>query len=171
MSKCAVCTTKKPTLECGLCHSAICKSCTDFVDQSTFRYAPQIPNKLQASPTYCLNCYTTDVMPEIEKYENLLAEAKEIRVYDITQTKETRLLKRLEPVIEVNGCVDTQEATMKLAFITAKLGFNCMIDMRLKTTKTRDSNNYQSSEVTGSAIPTHLDESKVMRDRTFSDPN
>jgi hypothetical protein len=109
-------------------------------------------------------------MPEIEKYENLLAEAKEIRVFDITQTKETRLLKRLEPVIEVKSCVDVPEATLKLAFITAQLGFNCMIDMKLKTSKIRDGS-YQTSEVNGSAIPTHLDESKVMRDRTFSDPN
>lgn len=170
MSKCAVCTTKKPTLECGLCHAAICKSCTDFVDDTTFRYAPQIPNKLQVSSTYCLNCYTTDVMPEIEKYQKILAEAKEIRVYDITQTKETRLLKRLEPVIEVKNCLDVPEATLKLAFMTTQLGYNCMIDMKLKTSKVRDGS-YQTSEVTGSAIPTHLDEAKVMRDRTFSDPN
>ncbi len=170
MSKCAVCTTKKPTLECGFCHAAICKSCTDFVDDSTFRYSPQIPNKLQASSTYCLNCYTTDVLPEIEKYQALLVLAKEIRVFDITQTKETRLLKRLEPIIEVKNCVDVPEATLKLAFIAAKLGFNSIIDMRLKTSKIRDGS-YQTSEVTGSAIPTELDENKIMRDRSFSDPN
>lgn len=169
MSKCAVCTTKKPTLECGICHSAICKSCTDFVDENTFRYAPQIPNRLQGSSTYCLNCYTTDVIPEIEQYENLLAVAKEIRVFDSTQGKETRLLKRLEPTIEVKGCSDVPEATLKLAFITAKLGFNCMVDMELKTAKIRDGS-YQTSEVNGTAIPTHLDEAKVMRDRTFRDP-
>jgi uncharacterized protein YbjQ (UPF0145 family) len=171
MSKCSICTTKKSTLECGLCHCATCKNCTEFITEETFRYADQFPQKLVQSPTYCLNCYTTDVLPEIESYEKMLEQAKEIAVFDITQTKETRLIKRLEPTITVKNCLDQPEATLKLAYIAAKLNFNSIIDMNLKTVKIRDGS-YQTSEVNGTAIPAHVSESKLLKDRSLrTNPN
>lgn len=171
MSTCAVCNHKKAPLECGVCHSKICKSCTEFLLPDTFQYIDQLPQKFGDALAFCMNCYTVDVLPEVEKYQEILAIAENIRVFDISQTKETRLIKRLEPPISVKHCLDVQEATMKMAYIAARLNFNSIIDTDIKTTKIRDGS-YQTSECSATCIPANVSEEKLMKDRSLrSNPN
>lgn len=167
---CSVCGKTKAGLNCGVCNCTLCKSCAEFLPQGELQYIDVRPAKLD-SGLFCVNCYTTDVVPEIEKYEEILARAKDIAVFDITQSKETRLLKRLEPPITVEHCLDPFEATMKMAYIAAKLNFNSIVDTNIKTIKIRDGS-YQTSECSGVCIPTLLSEAKLLKDRSLrSNPN
>jgi RNase P subunit RPR2 len=167
---CAICGKAKTTLDCAICESRICKNCAEFITPETFQYADVLPPKMEHTNAFCSHCYTTDVLPAIQTYEDMVAVAKDIRIFDRTQTKETRFIKRLEDPIYVSHCLDAKEATMKLAFIAARMNYNSIVDVEIKTVKIRNGS-YQTSEASGTGIPTNVDDSKLMKDRSFTDPN
>lgn len=169
-SKCELCANKNPQFQCGICHCHICKKCTQFLDEDAFKYIDVRPPEM-TSQTYCETCFNDKVSPEILKYEEILEQANDIRIFDITQTKETRLLKRKEPKIKVEGCLDKEEAQLKLAYQAAKLGFNAVIDVEIKLKKIINGR-YQTSEASGVGVPVQVTEKKLVKDRSFrSDPN
>lgn len=169
-AQCAICSSKKVSHECGLCHCSTCKACTSFLDSESFRYIDVKPASME-SLNYCLECYAQKVLPELHDYEDNLAIAKEIAIFDITQTKETRLIKRKEAEIKVQNCVDREEATLKLAYQAVKLGFNSVIDVDLKFIKIVDGR-YQTSEISGKGIPANVSNRKLVKDRSIrSNPN
>lgn len=169
-AQCAICSSKKVSHECGLCKCSTCKACTSFLDAESFRYIDVRPANME-SMTYCLECYAQKVLPEVQAYEDLMEIAKEISIFDISQTKETRLIKRKEAEIKVEKCVDREEATLKLAYQAAKLGFNSVIDVDLKFKKIVDGR-YQTSEISGKGIPANVSDRKLVKDRSIrSNPN
>ncbi len=155
MSKaCSNCSRIKANLECGLCHSILCKSCTQFVDEEAFSYLLKIPKDL-THQAYCFSCFEQKVRPEKEAYDQDLEKAKEISVFNKAQHKLTRHVKRIEPALQVRNCADEKEATMRLAFLAVKLNFNALLDIELEYEKVR-SGSYQKLIWHGSAIPANL---------------
>ena len=167
---CYLCQKPKATLDCGICSEAICKSCTRFLDEDSFSFLKKVPQKLSHT-TYCEPCFHSDVEPQFENYNRTLETAKNIAVFMKNQGKETRLIKRLEEPVQVVNCADHDETLLRLAFFAAEKGYNAIIDVELKSEKVRNGS-YQTSSWTGTAVPTQVDDAKLMKDRSiWSNPN
>lgn len=162
-SACTICLTGKAALQCSGCMCVVCKSCAQFLSPDEFHYADQKPQNLNGD-IYCYNCHTSTVLPEIEKYRHILSKAEDVRIFDRTQTKETRLMKRAEKPLSVQKCSDPHEATLKLAYLAALKSFNALIEVDVKTIKIRNGS-YQTSESSAIGIPTNISDVKIQRDK------
>jgi len=159
------CGKLKPSLECGLCKTAICKSCANFIESDQFSFLPQVPAELSHS-TYCGACFSEKVAPELESYSLLMEKAREITVFEKSQGKETRLLKRTEKPLRVEGCADHDETVLRLAFFAAQKNFNAIIDVNVKAEKVRNQS-YQTTVFSGTAVPTDLQTHRLVKDRSI----
>lgn len=167
---CADCQKTKAPLSCGLCAKSLCKSCTQFLEEESFSFYLSLPAVLRHQ-SYCLQCFSQSVQPELDRYEELMVQAREILVFEKSQSKETRLIRRDENPVRVNDCIDRDEAVLRLAFQTVQKGYNAIIDMDLVGKKViRDG--YQKTYWSGTAIPTQVSENKLLKDRSLrSNPN
>lgn len=137
--------------------------------ETAFQFTPTRSKELSHS-TYCTVCFDQHVSPALTNYETTLAQAQEVLVFDKTQGKETRFVKRLEKPISVEG-VDEQDVTMKLAFIAVEKKYNALVDVDVKAVKVRDGA-YQTMAYSAKAIPANVSDRKLMKDRSlWSDPN
>ncbi len=167
---CCVCQKPKTTLVCGVCQQDVCKNCTVFLEPEQFSFLQNKPDFLQSS-AFCSTCYTEKVSPELAKYEDIMAIAKDILVFEISQGKETRLIKRKEAKLTVTECPDRNETMLRLAFMAAEKGFNAIIDVDIKSKKVKEGK-YQHTMYSGTAIPAHVTDRKLVKDRSiWSDPN
>lgn len=168
--RCTTCQKTKAQLNCGLCQQIICKNCAQFVEEDTFSFFNTIPVELSHG-VYCGPCFDAQIQPEIEKYNQAMEAAKNIRVFSKTQSKETRFISRKEALLKVTDCPDRDEAVLRLAFQAAQSHFNAIIDMELSSRKVKNGS-YQHLLWTGSARPAQVCETKLMRDRAIWDnPN
>jgi hypothetical protein len=104
-------------------------------------------------------------------YDETLQKARNILVYEKSQSKETRLMKRKTPPIAVQNCDDYDETVLRLAFLAAKAGFNAIIDVHVTSEKVRE-NSYQTTIFKGTAVPINLNPNHVARDRAlWQNPN
>lgn len=166
---CAICQHKKTPYQCGICSDSLCKSCVQFLPETAFQFMQSRPQELNHS-TYCSVCFDQHVATALTNYEATLAQAQEILVFDKSQGKETRFVKRLEKPISVEG-VDEQDVTMKLAFIAVEKKYNALVDVDVKAVKVRDGS-YQTMAYSAKAIPANVSDRKLMKDRSlWSDPN
>ncbi len=167
---CCICQKSKTTLVCGICEQNLCKSCTEFVDGDQFAFLKTPPEFLKSS-AFCTACYIEKVEPELNRYNSTLAAAREIAVFEISQGKETRHIKRLEEKLVVTDCLDKEETLLRLAFFAAQMGYNSLVDTDITPKKIRDGS-YQHTIYNGTAIPANVSEEKLMKDRSFkSNPN
>lgn len=131
---------------------------------------PKRPAGLEHS-CYCNACYDQHVANALNDYEQTLAKAQEILVFDKSQSKETRLIRRLEKPLSVEQGLDEQEVTLRLAFMAAEKKYNSIIDMDIKATKVRQGA-YQTTIYSGKAIPANVSDHKLLKDRSlWSNPN
>lgn len=166
---CAICQSKKTPYNCGVCNDSLCKSCVQFLPETAFQFLTNRPSELSHS-TYCTVCFDQHVSTPLANYETTLAQAQEILVFDKTQGKETRFVKRLEKPVSVEG-VDEQDVTMRLAFIAVEKNYNALVDVDIKAVKVRDGA-YQTMAYSAKAIPANVNDRKLMKDRSlWSDPN
>jgi len=162
---CSSCGKAKANLSCGLCHTVICKSCAQFIEPDQFSFLPKVPKDLSYS-VYCDSCFTNQVSSEIESYNQKMTAAKNVAVYLKKQSKETRLIKRTELPVQVTDCPDHDEAILRLAFLAILANCNSIVDVQLTSKKTR-TGSYQSLLWSGSALPANIDESQLIKDRSF----
>jgi hypothetical protein len=120
---CVTCGKTKSLLECGCCHADVCKSCAQFLNEGTFSLMKEVPAELQHT-IYCYSCYLQNVEQPLAKYNELVEQAKEIMVFNKSQGKETRFIRRNEDWIEVKDCEDEDQVIMKLAFHAVEIGCN-----------------------------------------------
>ena len=131
-----------------------CKSCSEFVDRVDFEFAKD--TALFREPgSYCQNCYATHISPAKFDYDSMLEKAKEIQVYEIQQSKETRLMKRKEAMLEVKDVYDREDAILRLAFKAVIQKMNAIIDVDLKSVKVQNGK-HQHQVWSGKARPTHV---------------
>lgn len=157
-------------LECGLCKTSLCKSCTEFVEPSDFSFFTTLPEEI-VHGAYCSDCFISRVQPVIEQYNATLEAAKNINVYEKNQSKETRFLSRKEKAVSVENCPGRQEALLRLAFLTVQKGFNAVIDVKIDGKKIIKGT-YQTTVYSGSGVPSTVDERRVIKDRSlWQNPN
>ena len=158
---CCVCQKPKAKLECGLCHSPVCKKCVQFVDEGSFSYYDVIPKNLQLT-TFCGPCYSEHVVLEIAKYDQLIEQAKNISVFYKDQGKETRRMPRENKIFQIKACTDRDEVVMRLAFLAVLGGYTTLVDVDLQQEKIRDGS-YQTSSWHATGIPVKLEPDKLKR--------
>lgn len=94
-----------------------------------------------------------------------------MNVYEKSQTKESRLLKRTEKPVEIANCSDYQDVLMKLAVKAAQKGFNCLVDVQASSKKIKNGS-YTTVTWSGSGIPTQVREHHVIPNRAlWQNPN
>jgi len=167
---CSVCQKTKSLNQCESCGDTVCKSCTQFIGEDTFKYQVYKPKNVQHN-IYCPTCYNEYVAEAVDQYTNTLDAANNIIVFEKTQSKETRLMKRLEDPIKLQNETDRHDALMKMAFIAVQRHFNAIIDVEITPQKVRDGS-YQTTIYTCSAIPVTIEDRHIIKDRSFrSSPN
>jgi len=165
MSDCISCSNAKANLTCVLCAGALCKTCAHFTDELTFNFAVQQP----AAGTYCPACFDREIAPEIARYEDVLARAKDVNVFYRTQGKESRFIRRIEKPLKVEECDDKDETVLRLAFLAALSGFNALVDVDLDSRKVIHGK-WQTSKWRGTGVPARVDEEQLKR-RFAGSPN
>lgn len=172
MSQCVVCNKqlKADPLNCGHCHSDVCKSCAEFLSEESFKYADPKPIN-ENNKCFCKTCFNLEISPLLNDYEEMLSKAHDVRVFTKSQSKETRLIKRVAEPIKIQNGLDEQDVLLRMAFKTAVLNYNSIVDVDIKSTKVR-SGSYQTSTWAGTGIPAQVDDSKLVKDRSIRDnPN
>lgn len=165
-SVCCSCQSPKAPLTCGLCEESVCKKCAEFLDEEAFSWKTYVAPEFKHS-TYCRLCFDAKVAPEIEAYEALKEKAKEVFVFFKTESKESRLIKRLEDPIEVPECQDREETLLRLAFMAAEKDFNVIVDIEIDGKKVR-SGAYQTLVFSGKAIPSWVPPEKLNEKNRWS---
>jgi len=140
-----------------------------FIDDD--RFSLQTEQMSIPHSAYCPTCFEIHVAPIVIIYNQTVEKAKNIQIYESTQGKETRFLKRTEKPIHVEQCLDRAETLLRLAFSAAADGFNGIIDVEIKPTKIRNGS-YQTTIWSGTGIPTQIESRKIMKDRSLTkNPN
>ena len=169
-SGCTMCGKAKAPYLCGCCNDTLCKSCVQFMPDDAFQYMTNKPVEISHS-YYCNACFNNTVTPALSQYEEIAERARLISVFDITQGKETRFIKRKEKPITITTGLDEHDITMRLAYMAAEKNFNAVVDVDIKAVKVRDGA-YQTTAYSGKGVPTMVDPRKLMKDRSlWTDPN
>lgn len=114
-------------------------------------------------------CFEARVGPELDQYAGKMELAKNVNVFFSSQSKESRFVRRTEKPIRVEGCLDRDDAVLRLAFLAVEGGKNTIVDVCLTSSKIRDGS-YQTSEWAGVAIPAQVEEAQLQR-RFVGAPN
>lgn len=165
--ECVSCSDQKAKLKCKLCHATICKSCAQFMEDDAFLFLDPKPAEL-AHDTYCPGCYDRVVATPLANYEIDLERARALPIYLKRQSRETKWLDRKADPLTVVDWPDHDQAILKLAYMALKSGYNGMVNVTMLSTKIRPGN-YQTTIWTGQGTPVHMDESRMVKDRSFWD--
>jgi hypothetical protein len=154
-SQCDSCRVNKATHSCGLCHAAICKSCTEFLDSEAFSFMKNVPSELKHQQ-YCSFCYSSTVQPAQEIYAETMRRARKIFIIDKPRRRPLPLLKSSKEILCIEKCADREETLLRLAFFAAEMGFNAVIKVNIAHKKIRNGG-YQHTEWSGTGYPADLD--------------
>ena len=141
-SKCLICNSKKTALRCESCGDPSCKDCSFFIDEDSFELIQVLPESLQ-NKTFCSNCYNQHIGAQMDRYTQIMSQAKEVDVYSHKQSAETRLIKRVESPLKVRDYGDRETALMALAFMAAEKGFGTLVDVVIKSEKIGPGKSYK----------------------------
>ncbi len=89
-----------------------------------------------------------------------MEKAKNVMMFTKDQTKMTGHLKRKEDPISIQDCEDEEEVILRLAFLAAKEGFNCILDVNIKSRKII-SGSHKKTIFSATAIPITIEPSAV----------
>lgn len=153
MSKnpCSIC-SKKTQKQCGICEAYSCPTCSDTLESNFFRYLEDCPEELTHN-YYCHSCYVEHVEPAFHAYNEILERAKEMQVYfKKKHSKLVRLFKKAQKSISVVDSPDYDDMILHLAFLSAKLGFNTIINVETSSRKVHNGS-YKTILHSGTATP------------------
>lgn len=152
---CDVCLKNKTAIKCDECQCASCKKCSEFTMESFEEIQEMLPENLKAK-VFCPNCYMNKYESQFNDFYNTYLQAKDVKIYEKKLSAETRLIPRLEPALSVKDCADERDVMMRLAFEAASKGFNSLLDVEFKSTKSRDGS-YKFVVWSGSGVPANVD--------------
>lgn len=158
---CESCGAPKSVFECGICHKAICKSCSEYIDTNSFSFMSKVPAKLTQA-NYCRACFLDEIVPAQNAYEEMMERAKDVYFLTKAYPGYVRVLRRHTKRVEVKECDDRRETIVRLAFFAAELGYNAIIEAEVDRAKIR-MGKYQSSVWSGSAMPANIDGDQLER--------
>ncbi len=90
----------------------------------------------------------------MDAYNQTMEAAKNILVFEKSQVNEVRFFSKKQDIIRVVDCVDHDEAILRLAFMSAKLGFDAIIEMDISSKKVQI-DGYQKLVWSATARPTN----------------
>jgi hypothetical protein len=151
---CNGCRSPKVEKECELCGEWSCKKCLHFLDEANFAFWAEKAETLSKT-FYCSPCYDGQVTPELERYAEQLAQARQLNVIPKDYKGRAKILKKALVDVTVKDCPDREECLLRLAFRAMELGFNAIIEMELKSEKVR-MGAYQTSKWSGRARPAQI---------------
>jgi hypothetical protein len=159
---CTTCLTAKAPYNCKVCETPVCKKCAHFFSEEQIPYLPyQIPQDIRGGGAFCNACYNEKVAPVVDHYEATLARAREVFVFFVEESKETRLIRRSEKTFKVDGD-DKDDIVLKLAFLAALAGFNAVVDIEVTGVKRRDGS-YKLVSWSGSGTAAQVDAARHNR--------
>lgn len=141
---CSVCRRPKAIRECELCEASLCKSCSLFLEGTTFSFLRKLPEVLSHT-YYCGSCYDENIEPALTSYQETMELAKKAYFFFNTQKKAIPLLKKAKETLVVENCADRDEAILRLAFFAAQDGFNAVIEAEVISKKIRNEGYEKSS--------------------------
>lgn len=161
-NQCSICLTAKATLQCKTCSDPLCKKCANVVSEDRMTYLDEkVPAPILGGGVFCNACFESVVAPKLNEYDATMEKAKEVFVFFIEESKETRLIRRSEKKFKVEG-EDKDDIVMKLAFLAAKAGFNAVVDISVSGQKHRDGS-YKLMTWTGSGTAAQVDAARHNR--------
>lgn len=163
LNTCESCLKNPSNFTCGICTACVCKKCVQFISEDTFEYSTSKPEIAQHD-AYCATCFDAHVAPEVQKYETVLQNARNVRLLYKGNGKAVRALfiKKQEAPISLKHCADREELILRLAFMAAEKNFNMLVDTEIKYEKVRNAA-YVKHVWNGTAIPAHAEESRFQR--------
>ena len=150
----------KKIIKCVSCEVEVKKNLTEIIHDDTFAFLsnpPSIPFGI-----YCIPCFEAKVRTHIDNYNDLLDKAKNVNLYYVAQSKESRFVRRKEKPIHISDARSREDAILLLAFRAVELGFNAIVDVELNSKKIRNGG-WHYSVWDATAIPTNIDESYLNR--------
>lgn len=153
-NSCCSCLKPSATLQCGICKDSVCKKCAQFLGEDSFSFLEKVSEELSHN-VYCPQCFDAKVVSALEAYNETMERAKNLAVYLKDQSKETRLMSRKAQPVQVLNCADREETLLRLAFLAANAGFNCLVDVDLTSKKIREGS-YQTQSWSGTAVPVQV---------------
>ncbi len=161
-TQCSTCFEPKATLQCKACSTPQCKKCVNVVGDERLTYLDDdVPKLLEGGGVFCNSCFGTQIAPTLNEYDEIMERAKQVFVFSENESKETRLIRRSERKFQVTG-EDEKDIVLKLAFLAAKAGFNCVVDITVKGEKRRDGS-YKLMTWTGSGTAAQVDAARHNR--------
>ena len=151
-TSCTSCLTAKAPLTCIHCQSSLCKSCAVFVDENSYPYL-NLFQKSVAQGAHCPSCYQEKTQEAIEDYNVLLKRAQNLEVfYRRINGKETRLMKRIDPLVVLENCLDEKDILIRLAFVAVQRDAECVVDIEVFSEKQKEGS-YSLVTWRGSGFP------------------
>lgn len=120
-----------------------------------------VPKLLEGGGVFCNSCFDSDIAPTLNHYDQVMERAKQVFVFFENAGKETRLIRRSEKKFSVAGD-DESDIVLKLAFLAAYSGFNCVVDIVIKGEKRREGS-YKLITWTGSGTAAKVDAARHNR--------
>lgn len=160
-SLCISCRRPKATLHCEICQEPLCKSCDQFLKAGTFSFLKTTPENLTRTH-YCPSCYSAEIEPALEEYNEVLERAKSVYIFFKTQKKAPPVLKKSKEAVRVDACDDRDETILRLAFFAAQEGYNAVVETEVLSEKVRNGA-YQTTRWKGVGIPALVDAERVER--------
>lgn len=159
LKNCCVCQKPNGNLACTVCTEPICKKCAQFSNAENFSLSDEKPETLPIG-TYCGSCYDSHVLERLNAYNDVAERARDIFIYYKAQSKENRFIRRKEKPMKVGNCDDRDEIILRLAYLAAKAGFNCLVDVEISSEKIINGG-YQKSMWSAVGIPVNADLNRI----------
>ena len=158
-SVCESCRKPKAQYQCEICEGPVCRKCVQVLEKDTFSFLSEIPEDL-AHTRYCGFCFDEKVGPELRRYQETMALAKDVFVFFNTRKIGIPITQKSKKRYEVKSCMDRDETILRLAFFAAQDGFNAIVDVEVTSKQIRHEA-YQTSEWRGSGTGAKVDGQKV----------
>ncbi len=159
--ECISCRKPKAGLTCELCAEPVCKSCVVIIPTNEFDFQTELDEDLRHE-RYCSSCYTNTVLPAQEAYLETMMKARDIFVFFSTQKARLPVMSKELDLVKIPECIDRDEAILRMAFQSAALGHNALIETEVIYKKVRNEG-YQKMIWAGQGRPATLDEIRLQR--------
>lgn len=152
---CSICRHAKAYANCGLCETALCKDCEQFLEPDHFAFLDPIPKNLTLAH-YCSNCFDEHVTPTQVTYTATMERAREVYIIFDSQHVPGAVRKKAKRTVTISNCKDRDETILRLGFRTIEQGFNAMIHVEVFATQIRN-HAHQKNSWTGTGLPVDMD--------------
>jgi hypothetical protein len=160
-TECVSCRRLKANLTCGLCAESVCKKCAHRLGHNAFQFLEEKPEAFTHT-AYCDPCYASEVEEAFLAYEADVEKARGVFIFFKTQRKEIPLVKKTNDTLSIVDCIDRDEAILRMAFQSARAGYNAVIEVEVSARKVKEEA-YQKYLWKGTGRIARIDEVKLGR--------